>query len=1354
MIRLYLLLLLFIPLSSVTSFASEGTMSSYEGRHFLVGFIDNEINAYSAPYQSIYLSSKYNTEVTITEPRLGKTYTLKLKKDSIINLDVDEGYEHIDPEVTFGNKLIEISAMHPISCVAKSSLLQSGDKFSVIPTRNWGTEHYAITMPNDYYIEPDGQLPQIVELQKTSRLGEFLILANENYTNVEITVTAETFRGALKDSTIKVRLNKGESYLVKSKYTHGVHGVHDLSGSRIVSDRPVGVVSGHMRTSIQQQSEANQLTSKDHIVEMLPPTNTWGKEYLTVPFGNGIRSMFKVVAKDTIDLSIVNDNNTNNIYMLPGEVWTFDNIESPTYWSANGKFLITQFMAKYVVTPETHLYDPSMVVIPALDKMVSKTTYFGSNDIFVINDRFINQYDSQALLIIADEDGKSSLRVNNKHIDNILGFNAFNLAGKPYYWQKVFVPQNPSINTIVADSGGFHAIAIAAGGFDSYAMTVGASLIDEEQTDFSEPLVEFVESCSTIRGFIFDKKVSDYSGVNLIEVDEQETYNFNWSHTPINDTTTFVKLDGNVLDKNKPANFKFTGIDYFGNSTPYEFYRPGAQIVLQDLIDYKEVNIKKDSCLSFDLHTDADSVLLESIDLPADLRLKLNLPFALPKMLYKEQTYRLIICLYNQPNNQTAILDSMFFNFACDYTRKVDINAKVISFDLAASNLRLPKILSGTSYSTSPTEFVEFTNTGNANIKCDSVVLPISSNFSIDTIGMFPYSLKPNESIKFNKITFTHNVSGIYDYTITLMDSNKINRTATITSEVGEPRINNINFDFGDTRIGTSKNTSQRFINSGSFLSRFSYLDVVSNLTNDPNVTILRDLGTVDLDENKAIDLNLTYNPTDVNDITPYILTAKFVERWAPHDTILVNLKGQPTLPKITTYNIDLDTIKIYSFKDAIENALLSDGNEDLKINRIFKFIGDEDVFDFNKSFYDSRTIAQGETETLPIRFNGLTLGEHQMTLIVESDAAPNYGIKTDTIHIRGFVEEQDTLDLAITPENITVQSCNFDTLSINIKNKGNTSFFVKNIDVISDIKIARFLDDSFGDTLLPSESINKQIVVMSSGNKTDKIYYNIIVNDIIQGKDSIFVTESNITSIQDQISINPFAASGLQIGKYFDIKFGGQFPNFIDTTASLNVTVDIDTYNFLLDNNETIIYFYDSENNKIKEVKATITVEAERFTLVSEEFSEFDFENIVSWEFELRFLALLNTDLEGDVEIKFNLSDCYDGNAQLNVLEVEQVCVYNYRNVELSSYIVDASIVPNIVSNEANLTVDVSDELTGSIYIMDYVGKKYDVLDKILFDKGKNNIILNLSKYANGKYILVVQSLGTTLTQEFIITK
>lgn len=1356
MIRFYILLILILTLTQFSANAKNGMMSSYEGRHFYVGFLDNEVSFYWDPYMSIYISSKYDTEVTITEPQANKKYTINLKKDEIAPINVARGYEHLISEQVYQKMLIEITSKFPISCVAKSASPQSSDQFSIIPTRNWGKEHYAVTMPNDFYYEPPNTDPTVVEMEKTSRLGEFLILADEDNTNVEITMADDSFQGIKKDSTFKVRLNKGESYLVKSKFSKGVKGVYDLTGSHIVSDKPVGFVSGHMRTSIQQQDEFNSLETKDHIVEMLPPTNAWGKEYISLPFGNGIGSMFKVIAKDTIDLLVENDLNTNNVYMLPGEVKQFDNISSATHWVANGRFLLTQFMSKSFINPSTPFYDPSMVVVPALDKMVSKVTYYASNDVFAYSNGDLKpQYTNQAILLLTNEVGKNSIKVNDKNINNILGFNEILVDTVTYYWQKVFVPSNPSIVRITCDSGAFSAIAMGNGEYDSYSMTVGASLLDEKMEDDQSPIVQMKESCSALRGFAFDSLKTDFSGINVVDVDDS-SYNVNWEISPITDTTTYVDIYAEMIDKNLPAYFKFTVYDYFGNSSTYEFYRPGAQVSLQDNIDFKEINVNKDSCIVFSLKTDADSVLLESIDLPKDLRLKLVPPFALPKMLYKDQDYRITLCLYNQKNNNQSIVDSMFFNFACNYSRKVDINATLISYDMSAQSLQLPKILGGTTYYTLDTEYVEFSNIGNVAIVADSVLLPQNSYFTVDTTGIFPDTLAPGESIRFNRISFTHTVAGKYQYTITLKDNEGIDRQATITGKVGTPKINNIYCDFGDTRIGSTKDTTLSFFNTGSFLSRFVLVQggIVSNLNNDPNIATLTALDTVEISEFNKKDLKFNYKPTDINDFTPYKLVAKFVERWKPHDTILVTLLGQPTLPKIKTFDIDLDTIKINNFKDSTVKVLSSFGNENLSIKRIFNLSGDENIFKFDKKFYDTRTLGINKEEDIDIHFDGLTLGRHNMLLIVESDAMPNFETRTDTIHITGFVEKQDTLNLAIMTEDKQIISCNYDTLNLQITNTGNTNLTLDNIDIVTTNSSARFINTLFGDTLAPFQIYSKKVLVFASGNQTEPIIYEIKVHDMKQNIDSTFYAQSELTSIQNKVTINPFDTKAIKIGEHFNVKFSGSFPNYIDTTANIELSMNIDFLNFYLDDPNTTIRFYDKNEKLVKEVKVKVVKVQDIFKFESGELSNFDFNNIKSWEFDLKFLALLSTDLEGKMEVIFDLSDCYTKNSLENILNIDEICIYNIRNVNLSSYISKVSLSKNIISNELELSVETTDNLSGSIYLMNYLGKKYSLVDKILFDKGKNNIILNLSEYPNGKYILVVDSNGSTLTKEFIITK
>src|SRR5690606_5570220 len=184
-------------------------------------------------------------------------------------------------------------------------------------------------------------------------------------------------------------------------------------------------------------------------------------------------------------------------------------------------------------------------------------------------------------------------------------------------------------------------------------------------------------NCSSVEGSIYDEIVSDFSGINLVVVDEVFTENMAWEISEIVDTTTYVDFTAEVLDKNKSAKLKFTASDYFGNDTTFEFFYQGAQVPIIGDIDYKEVNVKNDSCYRFLLTTYADSVWVESIDLPKDLRLKLDIPFTLPKMIYKDEKHFFTLCLRNEPNNFDEVIDSLSINFGCDYSQTINVNATI-----------------------------------------------------------------------------------------------------------------------------------------------------------------------------------------------------------------------------------------------------------------------------------------------------------------------------------------------------------------------------------------------------------------------------------------------------------------------------------------------------------------------------------------------------------------------------------------------------------------------------------------------------------------------------------------------------
>ena len=100
-----------------------------------------------------------------------------------------------------------------------------------------------------------------------SQLG---IVATENNTTLTIT-PAVTTDGHLAGIPFNVVLNQGQTYFLKNQ-------LNDLSGSIITSDKPVAVFGGNDCANIPVNYSAC-----DHLVEQLPPTSSWGKNFVTVP---------------------------------------------------------------------------------------------------------------------------------------------------------------------------------------------------------------------------------------------------------------------------------------------------------------------------------------------------------------------------------------------------------------------------------------------------------------------------------------------------------------------------------------------------------------------------------------------------------------------------------------------------------------------------------------------------------------------------------------------------------------------------------------------------------------------------------------------------------------------------------------------------------------------------------------------------------------------------------------------------------------------------------------------------------------------------------------------------------------
>ncbi len=266
----------FILLSGVVFGQSEKCGKTTEGTDFWLGFMENR-NQTEKRFQKIRITARETTRYWIE----GKPYKVTANGSAERSSSDSEviGSEKIE------KKGIHIVSEKPINVYAINLEVNSADAAVIYPTDLLGTDYFAMC----YYPTVDPNLQK-----SNGRNSEFLIVATEDNTTVEITPSKVTAQQKPANITFQVVLNKGETYQVQSENELGAHeqGQGDLTGSYIHSDKPVAFFSGSLATQVGGTGYW------DHLYEQIPPVNSWGKEYLTVPLKSREYDTYRIMAAE------------------------------------------------------------------------------------------------------------------------------------------------------------------------------------------------------------------------------------------------------------------------------------------------------------------------------------------------------------------------------------------------------------------------------------------------------------------------------------------------------------------------------------------------------------------------------------------------------------------------------------------------------------------------------------------------------------------------------------------------------------------------------------------------------------------------------------------------------------------------------------------------------------------------------------------------------------------------------------------------------------------------------------------------------------------------------------------------
>ena len=289
--------------------------------------------------------------------------------------------------------LIESNSQSPLSVVAYAEEYTSSDTFKVLPCiflPDSGYEYFAVSVPrsaipadyDNYDYNYDG--PDFLPPEGNSAI---VIVTTEENTILEVTLTQNVSISEAPDIQEQIgssMIFAGESVtfaLPKRMETLYLSSTEDLTGSRVVSSKPIAFISGHECGAIP-----NNLFYCDQLMEQFPPTSTWGKTFITASFFTRLQfDSFRVLAsRDNTQITrSCNNSDIEEFFLNAGESQTFE-VSSPAscYYEATEPVLLVQFSVASRVD-DVFRSDPFMVIIPPIEQyrsMYNIRTFNSSNE--------------------------------------------------------------------------------------------------------------------------------------------------------------------------------------------------------------------------------------------------------------------------------------------------------------------------------------------------------------------------------------------------------------------------------------------------------------------------------------------------------------------------------------------------------------------------------------------------------------------------------------------------------------------------------------------------------------------------------------------------------------------------------------------------------------------------------------------------------------------------------------------------------------------------------------------------------------------------------------------------------------
>ncbi len=1310
--------------------------SSYSGRNFYISFMQNEIESNKDELVlRAFLTAINPTPYEVIIPGY-PTIRGELKANDIKEIEIAAALEVKNSEIALSNKAIQITSEMPISVYCFSSKLTTSDSYAAIPVSRWGTEYVVMSYPNDQYDDPERWNLDSLE-RWLPRSSQFMIMAAYDSTVINFTPRSTTRGGKFPSENYNVRLDKGEVYLVQSD--KAPRGLGDLTGTIVRSNKPFGLLSGHVRTAVPQTNRY-PFDSKDHLIEMLPPTNTWGKKFISTPFGvNNKGDLFRVAAiKPGTVLTLKKGSNMPVNYPLnnPGGWVEITNVDDVAIWTSNYPIQIVQYMRHTGEYGDSKEYDPAIVVLPPTEQFVQDIVFLTPR-----NYRVKDQFQQHRVGLVFEQKALNNITLDGNKIIGLYDIDIKPVPNSNYYWTSIMLPEGR--HQLRSDSGSFSGILYAFGFHDSYAMSLGNALVDPYNQDTLAPKMKVEERCGFIKGTAYDNSYEYDTGIDFARVYWYRVNNYDWDIKPISDTARYATFTASPIDIHKDGNFEIEFFDKNSNVVRYAYSYKGIRVSHISDLFYQNLSWFGKECKTFKIYNNSiRTVVLDSLKFSKDNRLSLSTSVPLPTNIKAGDSVTVTVCFTPQ-GDSTSLQSKLTAYFDCDYSSTISINGNVQAPQFVIEGYHFGKVRVGSKKCGT----VKLTNTGNTDITIDNLNKSKEyPDFEFESI-VYPITLRPGES-KLVQVCFTPSVAREFNFQVEASNNFGLSGFADISGEGIAPSINSIVIDWGKKRVGTIADTVAAIANSGNDSTYLFFKGFSAGNSTMPNAIEIASLDGKLFYPGDSQDINFSFAPD-----TPesYHLVGNFETDWDLHPELKIELTGEGTLPTIKTYNFRFDTTKVSHDIDSVMLAFTTSGNEDLTIDKVVVRSGDVQSFDIRTDSLAGIKIPSGENINMPVSFRPRRAGEHSIIIEVTHDGNPNYQRSIDTIIVSGYALPIDTLSYTASLSSPPLMACNAEDGYFVLSNTGNVDINLQRIEITR-------VPDNFVASLKPSALASLPLLIKAQStarldmdfyaerNKGGNVIFDIYFNDSLQSR-----LETQVFPIVQKIEIQPHDKIEYTPGDTVRLTLQGKFPHGTDPKIIANMKFSFNRYMLELLTTSSILKLTNATDTlnidtRIEQNKNILT-----FKPMVDSLSLTDSTN---WEISLAFFGLLHSDDSTGLAFTVSSDNCFDPQNIIIPLKITNVCNFPLRPIKLIANLPYLIVAPNPIVDKIGVELYLVEDDEISLYLTDAMGKVIQIASAEKLTKGRHYLTYDASEFASGVYSISCFSKHLNGKNIFIITK